>query len=225
MALADLFAARATQVRAPAGRMVISPELRSNNVYRVMDGRVQVTLLSAAGRQVILRDIPSGDLFGELAAIDDQPRSASIFSLEECVLATLPGSVFRAAVFADPALAEWLARRLAAQIRDLTERVFELNALRVSGRLYCELLRLCDMAAGDVEHPVIEPAPTHAEFAARIGTHREAVTRELGYLASRKIITVARRRVTILDLPALVNLVRTAAGQPAFEAHGGGAPS
>jgi len=200
--------------------MLVSPEFRSTSVYRVIRGRVQVTLLSSAGRQVILRDLVAGDLFGELAAIDEQPRSTSIFAIEECTLAVLPGQVFREVAFGEPAAAEWLARRLAAQIRDLTGRVFELNALPVAARLHCEILRLCSSLSKDAAPLSIEPAPTHDEFASRIGSHREAVTRELGYLARRRIITKGRRRLTVIDLAGLVNLVRAGAGYPSFDVEG-----
>jgi CRP/FNR family cyclic AMP-dependent transcriptional regulator len=216
-ALETAFARQATSLRAAARRMLVSPEFRSTSVYRVIRGRVQVTLLSAAGRQVILRDLTAGDLFGELAAIDEQPRSTSIFAIEECTLAVLPGPVFRKVAFGEPAAAEWLARRLAAQIRDLTGRVFELNALPVAARLHCEILRLCAALGEDAGALSIEPAPTHAEFASRIGSHREAVTRELGYLSRRKIISMGRRRLTVTDLAGLVNLVRTGAGHPSFD--------
>ena len=49
----------------------------------------------------------------------------------------------------------------------------------------------------------MRPAPTHAELANRIGTHREAVTRELGVLSERGIIRYGRRSLMILDLARL----------------------
>jgi len=118
-------------------------------------------------------------------------------------------------VSATPEAALWLARRLTAQVRDLTERVFELNALRVSSRLHCELLRLCHGVGGEAKCVTIEPAPTHSDLAARIGTHREAVTREMGDLADKGILAQERRRITILDTVALARLVEMAVGASA----------
>ena len=59
---------------------------------------------------------------------------------------------------------------------------------------------------------MVEPFPTHAELASRIGTHREAVTREMRFLASQGIVAQERRRMVVTDLPALAGLVREAAG-------------
>ena len=183
------------------------------DVYWVAQGRVEVALLSPAGHEVILRDQGAGDMFGEMAPIDQLPRSATIIALEDCVLISVPGRTFCEAVFGHPAAAEWLARLLTARIRDLTHKVFELNALRVPSRLHCELLRLCGPHPHDTESIVIEPSPTHAQLAARIGTHREAVTREMGYLVEQGILRQEKRRLTILDLAGLAKLVRLAAGQ------------
>ena len=188
------------------------------DVFWVAQGRVQVALLSPAGHEVILRDQHAGDMFGEMAPIDRQPRSATIIALDDCVLINVPGDVFCRAVFGQAAAAEWLATLLVARIRDLTNKVFELNALRVPSRLHCELLRLCGDFSDDLESIVIEPSPTHAQLAARIGTHREAVTREIGFLVEQGIVRQDRRRLTIVDLAGLVRLVRLAAG------HAGGEP-
>jgi CRP-like cAMP-binding protein len=203
----------ATVMKAKAGRTLVSPDSGSAEVYWVAQGRVQVMLLSPAGQEVILRDQGAGDMFGEIAAIDRRPRSATIIALDDCVLVRVPGPVFCDAVFGHPVAARWLAMRLTARIRDLTDRVFELNALRVPDRLYCELLRLCGADWGDSNIIVLDPFPTQTELAARIGARREAVSREMGYLSRRGIIGLERRKLTILDLAGLTKLVRRVASQ------------
>lgn len=210
--LLEQIAPQSTIIRTKAGRMLLAFGAASTNVYLVLEGRVQVTLCSAAGNEVVLRDMPAGELFGELAAIDERPRSASIVALDHCVLASIPGDAFRRAVCATPEAALWMARQLVAQVRNLTEKVFELNTMRVPGRLHCELLRLCVPDAAQAAG-LIDPAPTHAELAARIGTHREAVTRELRDLARRGIVVQHRRRLTITDLAMLRRLVREVKGE------------
>ena len=211
--LAERLWAEASLVGATEGKTVVALGARSTGVYVVLQGRVQVTLFSLGGREVILRDLGEGDMFGELAAIDGQPRSASIVALSDCQLASIPAEAFRAAVSETAEGAMWLARRLTAQVRDLTERVFELNALRVRSRLHCELLRLCGTPDQRADGVTLEPTPTHAELASRVGTHREAVTREIGYLVEQGIIRQERRRMTVLDMQALTQLVRMATGE------------
>ncbi len=210
-ALRQPLAAATKAIRAAAGRMVVSLGTESTDLYIVLEGRVQVVLFSSGGREIILRELGPSSMFGELAAIDGEHRSASIVALEDCLLASIPGSVFRAQACASPEAALWLACRLVRQVRDLSERVFELNALRVPNRLHCELLRL--VHADDAIDGVIDPFPTHANLAARIGTHREAVTREIGFLAGQGIVRAIDRRRAAVDVARLGALVAKATGE------------
>jgi CRP-like cAMP-binding protein len=194
------------------GQIVIGHQDRSSDAYVVPEGSVRVELHSLAGRDVFLAEVGAGGLVGEYAALDEQPRSASVTALEACVLACIPGATFRATLTGDPASAEWLARRLVGQIRLLTERVFELNALAVRNRLHCELLRLSLAAGVSGNRATIAPAPTHGELANRIGTHREAVTRELQYLQGEGIVVREGRELAMNDVARLAEIVRAAAG-------------
>lgn len=170
-------------------------------------------LFSMDGREIILRSIVEGELFGELAAIDRLPRSATIVALSDCVLASIAAKSFCAAIAEVPGASLWLARQLAGQVRDLTGRLLERSALKVKSRLHCELLRRCREASADEDEVTLEPSPTHAQLAACIGTHREAVTREMRYLAGRGIIEQQHRRIVINDARALAKLVQAVAGE------------
>lgn len=206
--LADIIRTGAAIVRSRANTDVVSPDDISNDVFFLLDGRVQARLVTPGGNDAILRDLGPGAIFGELAAIDGGPRSAFVVAQTDCVLARVPGEVFRSVVTGTPAVADWMVRRLSTQIRDLTQRWFELSALQVRSRLHCELARMCGQ---DDEPVVLDPSPSHAEFAARIGTHREAVTREMGYLTKSGILeTEGRRRMIIRDPAALKRLAEIA---------------
>jgi CRP-like cAMP-binding protein len=85
----------------------------------------------------------------------------------------------------------------------MSERVFEVSALAVRERVRRELLRLAADGTRAGSGVVIRPAPTHYDLAARIGSHREAVTRELNRLAEERVIEIARREIKILDLALL----------------------
>jgi CRP-like cAMP-binding protein len=210
--LAQRLAPRARASTLRPRQIVIGYQDRSSDVFVVLEGKLRVELHSPDGKEIILADIGPGEVFGELSAIDERPRTASVSAVTACRLAVIPGTVFREEALAVPASAEWLARRLVHQVRLLDERVYELNTLAVRNRLHCELLRLSLAAGVSDNRTLIDPAPTHAELAARIGTHREAVTRELQYLTGRNIVTKRDRALAINDVAELTEIVRAAAG-------------
>ena len=194
------------------GHIIMGYGDRTSDLFLILEGHVQAELHSPNGREVILGDLGPGELLGEFAALDDQPRSATVEVTSPCVLACFPAAAFRAAVFAHPETAEWMARQLVGQIRLVTEKLFELNALAVRNRLHCELLRLSIDAGIHGNQAEIAPAPTHLQLSARIGTHREAVTRELQYLQREGIVAQQGRKLVVNDVARLAQIVRAAAG-------------
>ena len=197
---------------ARAGQIVLTVGTRSDDVYVVRIGQVRVTLFSSDGREVIIRDEGCGDFFGEMAAIDGGRRSTSIVATALSQLLVVPAADFRAAIAGTPEAALWFAAHLVARIRSLTERVYELSTLNVRSRLHSQLLRLSATSGVTNNAAVLDPAPTHDVLATMIGTHREAVTRELSYLASVGVVTLARKRIEIADIAALAGMVRKAVG-------------
>lgn len=195
-----------------AGQIIIGQQDTSTDAFVVIEGSVRVELHSLGGRDIFLGEVSAGGLLGEFAALDEQPRSASVTAISKSVLACIPGDKFRETVHSTPETADWMARYLVRHIRLLTERVFELKALAVRSRLHCELLRLCLDAGVEDNRADITPAPTHAELANRIGSHREAVTRELQYLQSEGIATREGRSMAVEDVTRLAEIVRAAAG-------------
>src|SRR5258708_5597174 len=159
--------------RATAGQWLIDYLDASNDVFFVVSGSVRV-MIQSAGREVMLRQIIAGEFFGELAAIDGQPRSSGIVATTDGTIARMPASVFRAAVHAHPDVCDRLLAILASQIRSLANRVNEFSTLDVRYRIYAELLRLSRPEPGSASRAIISPPPVHAELAARVSTRRAA---------------------------------------------------
>src|SRR4051795_9626295 len=67
--------------RWPAGHPFVGHRDESRDVYFVLDGKVRVTIYSESGREVSFRDLEAGSTFGELAAIDQGPRSANVVAV------------------------------------------------------------------------------------------------------------------------------------------------
>lgn len=198
-------------VRAKRGQTLLGHRAATTDVYFVLEGAFSVIVYSANGREVSMRTLAAGDVFGELAAIDGLPRSASVVAETDARVGSLRREEFLHCIETCPSAAMWLARLLTAKVRDMSERLFEISALNVPARLHCELLRLAKTNMR-LDRPILDPAPTHAELANRIGTHREAVTREIRELVQIKIIRAGRRTLEFLDLPRLEHLVGRAVG-------------
>lgn len=201
------------QFRVRKNQTIVGQGAKSTDVFFVEEGVLSVRIYSPNGREVSIRSLGAGEIFGELAAMDCGPRTADVVATTEGRLAQLAAADFKAILEASPLAAIWLAKHFAMQIRALTERIFQLSALDVRSRLHCELLRLALQVSTSSASVRIKDAPTHLELANRIGTHREAVTRELRELAKQGIVKQSRRELVVHDVEALSRSVRRANGE------------
>src|SRR5262249_13367128 len=169
------------------GVQIAGQQDSSTDVFFVLSGTVRVSSYAPTGREVIYTEISKGGIFGEFAAVDGLPRSTNGIAVTECVLARMTSAKFHDMLVANGAIATRLIESLVAKIRQMTERVFEVSALAVRERVRRELLRLAEGGKTLDDGIMIHPAPTHYEIAARIGSHREAVTREFNRLEAEHI--------------------------------------
>ena len=189
--------------QAHKGQSLVERRSSPTEVFFLLEGQAEVTLYSSDGNEVCVHDIGPGDLFGEIAVLDGEPRSASVVASSEVKVAVMRAGDFMACIGSSPAAATWLARQLASGMRRLTEQVFELSVLNVRARVHCELLRLAgkgERHEGGIE---VYPAPTHLKLSKKIASCREAVTRELNELSNQHIISYEGRKLIIFDLTRL----------------------
>lgn len=203
----DALARECAWRRCAPEQQIISREADDRDLYLIVAGRVRVTTYSAGGRQVTFRDIGAGDYFGEVAAIDGEPRSADVIALESTLVASMPPAVFWRLAREEPLVAERMLLRLASLVRGLSERVIDLSTLGVQNRIYAELLRLARETGITGNAARIEPAPKHADIASRVSTYREQVTRELSALVKMGILERGDHGLVIRDVARLERLV------------------
>lgn len=185
------------------GETVIAQTEDSTDVFFVLAGLARATLYSPDGRMVAYRDIPEGAIFGEIAAIDGGRRSATVTAVAELTVGRLSLPEFRRLVETEPEFTWALLRYFCAQMRRLSERVYEFSTMHIRERLIHELVRVAEPHARPDGSAELRPAPTHFELATRISTHREAVSREMSRLAKLGLIARRGRGLVVPDIAAL----------------------
>ncbi len=199
--------------RYAAGQEILEYHDETRDVFFLVSGTVRVSIYSMSGKVVTFRDIGAGSTFGEFAAIDGQPRSASVLALSDATVAAMPPGLFWEVLRKYPEVAAENLKHLTAQIRLLSERIYEFSTLAVKNRIHAELLRLARDNLTAENQASIAPAPTHAEIAARVSTHREAVTRELSHLAKEGLVERREGALVIFDVDRLEEMVREVLGE------------
>ena len=183
----------------PRGSVILFEDDQGDSLFLLADGQVKVVLIGEDGREVILSVLREGSFFGEMALLDDQPRSAHVIAMEDSSLLVLRREDFQARLRQSPEVAIALLRELAGRLRRADEKIGGLVLLDVNGRVADLLLRMADEEGGI--H--ITRKITHHVIAQMIGSSRETVSRTMRDFVDKGWIQVGRKDIQLINRPAL----------------------
>ncbi|MEL6862275.1 MAG: Crp/Fnr family transcriptional regulator [Pseudomonadota bacterium] len=205
--LAQEFANRATSIRKGVRQSIITQTDQTDDVYLIESGTVEFSQLSPSSKETVFRECGPGEMFGELAALDNSLRSLTATATCDCTLLKMSGTQFQDLIDESPQFRNWLLRSLAYRVRGLSLKVFSLATMTVPCRLWTELLRRAREVDAKTDSVEIKNFPTHSKLAATLGTHREAVSRELSELTKDGIIAQDRRTMTVKSVSKLEHML------------------
>jgi CRP/FNR family cyclic AMP-dependent transcriptional regulator len=187
----------------PRGVFVMQAGDETDSLYIILSGKVKVVINDDQGREVILGYMGAQEFFGEMGILDDQPRSASVFTLESCEMLRLSKEGFMTCVKEHSEVAMLVIRNLVKRLRAADRKIEGLALVDVSGRV----ARLLFDMAQEVEGRLVVPrAPPKQEVARMIGASREMVSRVFKDFTTRGLIKPERRSLVILDRDILRTL-------------------
>jgi CRP/FNR family transcriptional regulator len=193
----------------PAGTRVFHEGDSSDACYIVSEGSFRVTREHSDGRAITLATLGPGEIFGELAMLDGDRRSASAESITDGTLLALPANDVRSLLSRNPEIAlklvAGLVRRLRAANARLSRQSFQTVPSRVAGILL-QLSRDSQPADGEGEVEVTIRM-NQTDLAQLAGTSRESVSRFLAELERAGVVRSGRGRVTVLQPGKLRNYI------------------
>jgi CRP/FNR family transcriptional regulator, cyclic AMP receptor protein len=198
------FEARAGRRRFKAGSTLMHEGGPGAEVLLILSGRVKIAVITAEGREVVLRFCGPGELIGELSVIDRLPRSGTSEALEPVEALAISAAEFRAMIESSPSFATALLRSLIGRFRDADRKRVEFAAAQTLGRVAMRLVELADRHGEPADDGIAITLPlSQEELAGWTGSSREAVAKALHTLRNLGCIRTERRRITVLDLQGL----------------------
>jgi CRP/FNR family transcriptional regulator, cyclic AMP receptor protein len=147
-------------------------------VYVIASGKVKVVTTSTDGKEFILTVLGAGQVFGEMALVEEAPRSASVITLTAVELLAIKREDFHHLLNTSPGISRSLLAILSRRLRRANSKMESLAYMDVAGRLARYLLDLArDHGQKMGKGWIVVRRPTHSDIAHSIGTSRETVSR------------------------------------------------
>lgn len=144
----------------------------------IREGQVKITMISPEGKEIILSLLGPGDFFGEMALLDDEPRSATVVATENLELVTIWRSDFLQILAENFSITRKVLKELSKRLRTASNRIESLATMDVYGRLARFFLDQARDSGKVLENGYVAvQRPTHQAIANMIGTSRETVSR------------------------------------------------
>jgi CRP/FNR family cyclic AMP-dependent transcriptional regulator len=191
----------------PAGTRVFHEGDRSDACYIVREGSFRVTREHSDGRAITLATLGPGEVFGELAMLDGDTRSASAEALSDGELLALPATDVRSLLARHPEISVKLVAALVRRLREANERISRQSFQTVPSRVAGVLSQLVAETPRSGENGEVTIRMNQADLAQLAGTSRESVSRFLADLERAGVVRSGRGRVTVLNPPKLHNYI------------------
>ncbi len=182
-------------------------------LYIITKGKVKITYSTPEGLEALLAILGVGDFFGELALLDDSPRSATAEAIGPTETLTLHRDEFIHFIRDNPDFSLHVLHTLASHIRRLNSQLSDIFFLDLPARLARTLLHLAEQHGRETEAGIlVDLSLTQTDLAEMTGATRVSINKALGRFRRAKWVQVKGRKFTILNREELQNLIQISGG-------------
>ena len=185
----------------PANRVILLENDWGGSVYFILEGWAKIRTYNLDGKEVTLNILGKGEIFGEMAALDEVPRSTDVITLTTTTIGSIPAQDFIQLIHSEPLAGVRLSQLMAKRLRQVNRRL----RLRESD---ADTLLFLAEGQGKLKQQGTEiPNLPHRELSSLSGLARETVTRVLTKLERKGLIVRDNDIMVIPDVPALERII------------------
>lgn len=198
------FLRRGVQLSAPEASVLLREGASESHIVVLDSAVVKVTAAMADGRQALLAVRVSGDIVGEISALNGTPRSATVTTCRASTIRVVHRNEFRAFLRSHPDAAMQIAGIVADKLRWSNRRRVDFTSYPVKVRLARVLWEIgSTYGRREPDGVVVDIHLTQAELATLCGAAEVTVQKCLKDLRDTRMVDTGYRRVMIRDIEEL----------------------
>jgi CRP/FNR family transcriptional regulator, cyclic AMP receptor protein len=190
----------------PPNQVILLENDWGTSVYFILEGWVKIRTYNLDGKEVTLNILGKGELFGEMAPLDEVPRSTDVITLVQTMIGSMPAPDFVNLINSEPLAGIRLAQLMARRLRQVNRRL-RLRESDSMSRVADVILFLAEGQGKKSPQGIEIPNLPHRELSSLSGLARETVTRVLSKLERKGLISRDRDILCIPDMHALERML------------------
>ena len=188
--------------RYPAGRAIFAKGSPGRAMMAILKGNVRISTPSPAGPDIVLTILSAGEVFGEIALLDGEDRTADATAIGDCELLVLDHREFVPFLERRADLCILLLKLLCQRLRQTDQQFEEAMFGRLEGRMAMALVRLANNTPPNAKGGIALRI-TQQELAGMVGAARESVNKQLHVWQKDGVLKLGKRLIEIADIDAL----------------------
>ena len=194
--------------RYPAGREIFAKGSPGQCLMAVLRGRVKIGSLSADGKEAVFTIVNAGDIFGEMAILDGEERSADATAMTDCELLVLSRRDLLPVLESRADLCMVLLKVLCRRLRQTSEQVEDVLFRHLESRVAKAVVQLVERAGLRALHsPSVELHVSQRELGSMAGGSRESVNKILQNWHRQGLIDISKGSIIIRNVEAIERLI------------------
>ncbi len=179
------------------GKIFYQPEDTSEVLFILKKGRVQLYRISPEGKKLIVSTVGAGTIFGEMAIIGQRMHNTFAEAVNDCLLCVMSRHDVERLILSKPSVALRVMDLMANRLSEAEARLEDMAFKSIPARLAALLVRLREEQGQEIY------GYTHQDLAEAVGTYRETTTQILNEFKAQGLISIGRKRITILNIQGL----------------------
>ena len=174
----------------PRDQLILLENDWGGAVYLIFDGWVKIRTYNLDGKEITLNIVGTNEVVGEMAVLEEAPRSTDVITLTETTVCSIPSNDFKKVLYTEPKAGIRLAQAMAKRLRQINRRL-QLREADSQARVVDTLLFIGEAQGKEGDKGIEIPNLPHRELSSMSGLARETVTRALNKLEDKKLIRTA----------------------------------
>jgi CRP/FNR family cyclic AMP-dependent transcriptional regulator len=182
------------------GTRIYLPGDPSDQIFLLKSGVIKISMTTPDHRDVILALLHPGDIFGELAVVDDAPRDHVAEAYDDCVICAMSRDTVLRVIHETPEIGFQITKLIGLRLRTFRSRIEELLCKSAHARIAHALLELADRhGILDTDGVLITLRLSQGDLGRLVGLSRETVNAILQEWREQNLLEMDRRTVRLRD--------------------------